>query len=67
MALAYYERGHGTENDQGLFVQYMWTDPARWADWTKAVKRALADGGVADPDHSGRYQLRGAWPTLIEE
>ena len=44
-------------------VQYLWTDPARWADWRKAVARCLADGGLADPDHDGRWRERPPWPT----
>ena len=45
-----------------LLAQYMWTDPARWDDWTAAVKRGLADGGVANPDHDGLWRDRPQWP-----
>ena len=37
-----------------LYAQYMWTDPARWDDWQTAVRRALGDAGIANPDHEGR-------------
>lgn len=45
-----------------LFRQYMWTDPARWSDWLDAVRRGLADGGAANPDHEGRWQVRPDMP-----
>jgi hypothetical protein len=41
-----------------LLMQYMWTDPARWDDWQQAVRRALDDGGLANPDHEGFWQVR---------
>ena len=49
----------------GLFLlrQYMWTDPARWNDWQEAVREALADGGLANPDHEGRWQIRPEMPS----
>lgn len=43
-------------------VEYLWTDPARWDDWCKAVARGLADGGLANPDHEGQWQERPPWP-----
>jgi hypothetical protein len=55
------------ESDQSdfvLFVQYLWTDPARWADWLSAVSTALADGGQANPDHQGLWQVRPDIPDL---
>lgn len=50
-----------------LFSEYMWTDPARWSDWVDAVRRGLADGGLANPDHAGRWQLRPDRPPLKQE
>jgi hypothetical protein len=32
-----------------LFLQYLNSDPARWDDWTQAVRTALSDGGAANP------------------
>jgi hypothetical protein len=39
------------EPDGGLvlFLQYLYSDPARWDDWKQAVRVALADGGTASP------------------
>jgi hypothetical protein len=50
--------------DEGLalLLQYLWTDPARWGDWTTAVRAALADDGLADPDHEGLWRLRPDMP-----
>jgi len=50
--------------DLTLFSRYMWTDPARWNDWLDAVRRGLADGGLANPDHEGRWSLRPNMPPL---
>jgi hypothetical protein len=49
-----------------LLLQYMWTDPARWQDWQTAVSRALTDGGLADPDHEGQWQIRPAIPMSFD-
>jgi len=43
-------------------IDYMWTDPARWGDFLSSVRRALADGGFADPDHEGLWQDRPEMP-----
>lgn len=32
-----------------LFEQYLHSDPARWKDWTSAVRRAIADDASTDP------------------
>jgi hypothetical protein len=32
-----------------LLLQYMESDPARWVDWTAAVKKSLDDGHTIDP------------------
>ena len=40
MALQYLK----LESDESrfvLFVQYLWTDPARWGDWQSAVSTAI--------------------------
>ena len=39
------------EPDEGLVLlwAYLTTDPARWNDWLKAVRRALNDPQTADP------------------
>jgi hypothetical protein len=63
MALGYFGRGADPSGDLMLFVQYLWSDPARWDDWKEALRAALADGGLADPDHEGRWQDRGDWPN----
>jgi hypothetical protein len=63
LVLGYYRRGNLPPFDLTILVQYMWTDPARWSDWQDAVHRALEDGGLADPDHEGRWQERPDWPT----
>ena len=59
--------GPDPSRDITLLTQYMWSDPARWTDWQNAVRRALSDGGIADPDHEGRWQDRPDWPTLQED
>jgi len=45
----------------------VWTDPARWQDWQRAVGRALSDGGLADPDHEGVWKDRPAMPYSPKE
>jgi len=57
MALRYLEL-ESNQSDIALFVQYLWTDPARWDDWLSAVSTSLADGGQANPDHQGLWQVR---------
>jgi hypothetical protein len=54
------------EPDDALVVlgMYLWTDPARWAGWLRAVGRALGDGGAANPNHDGIWELRPDWPKL---
>lgn len=39
------------EPDAGLilFHQYLQSDPARWDDWTQAVRRTIEDGSGMDP------------------
>lgn len=44
-----------------LFAHYLWSDPARGDDWASAVRRALADGGLADPDQDDLGTER-RWP-----
>lgn len=46
-----------------LLLQYMETDPARWEDWTAAIRTVMHDGGLADPDHEGVWKLRPDLPT----
>jgi hypothetical protein len=41
-----------------LLRPYMRTDPAHWGDWLDAVRRALADGGLADPIHERGWRIR---------
>jgi hypothetical protein len=62
LVLDYFRRGHEDPKDVVLLLQSMWTDPARWHDWQAAIRRALEDGGVADPDHEGRWQVRPDFP-----
>ena len=59
---AYASRGCDPNGDIPLLLQYMWTDPARWDDWKKAVSRALKDDGAANPDHEGLWRDRGEMP-----
>lgn len=63
LVLAYYRRGEGKGGDVELLVDYLWSDPARWDDWREAVRRALDDDGVANPDHDGRWEVRPPWPA----
>lgn len=60
IAVSYRERDDvpRRDSDVDLLIQYLWTDPARWGDWKIAVRRALADGGLANADHEGRWQPR---------
>ena len=62
LILAYVRLEKQPGEDLIVLLDYMWTDPARWGDWQDAVRRALADGGLADPDHEGRWQLRPEMP-----
>ena len=57
MALQYLKL-ESDDSDFVLFVEYLWSDPARWSDWQSAVSTALADGGLANPDHEGLWQVR---------
>ena len=59
---AYASRGCDPSGDIPLLLQYMWSDPARWDDWTSAVQRALDDGGAANPDSRGQWRERGDMP-----
>jgi hypothetical protein len=63
MILQYLELERHPREALILYAQYMWTDPARWGDWQKAVRRALTDEGIANPDHEERWQLRPDWPS----
>ena len=62
LVLAYLRLEREPGSDLVLLAQYMWTDPARWSDWQEAVRRALLDGGLADPDHEGLWRSRPDWP-----
>jgi hypothetical protein len=66
MILRYQELESAPSEALVLLTQYMWTDPARWDDWQQAARRALGDGGEANPDHEGSWRDRGAWPTPPE-
>ena len=61
LVLEYVGRGDST-GDVALLANYMWSDPARWTDWLKAVERAMTDNGIANPDHDGRWQSRPDMP-----
>jgi hypothetical protein len=63
MILQYLEIENFRSQDIVLLAMYMWTDPARWGDWKAAVRRALSDEGLANPDHEGRWQERPEWPS----
>jgi hypothetical protein len=63
MVLQYVERENAPDRGLVLLLQYLWTDPARWTDWKSAVVRALADGGIANPDHNGVWQDRPSIPS----
>jgi hypothetical protein len=63
MILQYKEIEKDPSRDLVLLTQYMWSDPARWEDWQRAVRRALHDDGLANPDHEGRWQERPDLPT----
>jgi hypothetical protein len=65
MVLQYVELESAPDEGLVLLMQYLWTDPARWDDWQAAVRRALADGGLATPDHDGAYRDRGEWPGSL--
>ena len=62
MVLQYLEISSPPAPDIELLAIYMWTDPARWDDWTNAVRRALSDGGLANADHEGRGRGRPGFP-----
>jgi hypothetical protein len=57
----YFRRGARDDGELVLLLQYMWTDPARWDDWQAAVREALSDDGIANPDHraAGGIDQRG--------
>jgi hypothetical protein len=63
MVLQYLEIEKDPSSELVFLAQYLWTDPARWNDWQRAVRRALHDDGLANPDHEGRWQDRPDWPT----
>jgi hypothetical protein len=67
MVLECLEIEHEPSQDIALLAQYVWTDPARWQDWQRAVGRALSDGGLADPDHEGVWKDRPAMPYSPKE
>ncbi len=56
--------GREADPDEGLvlLLQYLWSDPARWADWKAAVEQAMTDGGLANPDHEGVWRERPPMP-----
>lgn len=58
----YVERESAPDEGLVLLLQYLWTDPARWSDWQSAVVQALADDGVANPNHDGVWQERPPMP-----
>ncbi|HET9690018.1 MAG TPA: hypothetical protein VFP61_02620 [Acidimicrobiales bacterium] len=64
MVLQYLELKQEPSEDIVLLTQYLWTDSARWQDWLEAVRRALSDGGLADPDHEGVYKDRPDMPYV---
>lgn len=67
LVLQYIELERTPDPGLVLLARYMWTDPARWNDWLAAVQRGLADGGIANPSHEGRWEVRpdmpGKWPN----
>ena len=63
LVLAYVRLEKQPPDDLINLMQYMWSDPARWHDWLDAVSRAVSDGGLADPDHEGRWQVRPEMPS----
>ena len=61
MVLQYLEIEQTPSDELLLFAHYLWSDPARGDDWASAVRRALADGGLADPDQDDVGTER-RWP-----
>ena len=62
MVLQYLEIEREVNEEVPLFAHYLWTDPGRGQDWEDAIRRALADGGLADPDMNDTSDRR--WPGL---
>ena len=63
MILQYLEIEKYRSEDIVLLAQYMWGDPARWNDWKAAVRRALGDGGLANPNREGHWEGPREWPS----
>jgi hypothetical protein len=61
MVLQYLEIERDVNDEVLLYAQYLWSDPARSGDWETAIRRALADGGLADPDSEVPERR---WPGL---
>lgn len=62
MVLQYLELEKDVNEEVLLFAQYLWSDPARLDDWEGAIRRALADGGLANPDDSEGPEGDRRWP-----
>jgi hypothetical protein len=50
--------------DLVVLLHYLWTEPTRWTDWLRAVRRGLADGGIANPNHEGLWEIRPDMPRV---
>jgi hypothetical protein len=61
MVLQYLEIEKDVNDEVLLYAEYLWSDPARRDDWETAIRRALADGGLADPDCEAPERR---WPGL---
>ena len=61
----YGEIEHWKSDDIFLYYDYMRSDPARWADWQEAIRRALANPETAF-EEMATWRQRGEMPDGSE-